>query len=726
MLMKKLVLVLLFLMGVKCYGFTVRGDFENGSCEDVKIEGDTVNCSAKLYPVPGPELVTNNPHFEGKPSSIYFHCLVEGAKGRKLNFKVRYGGWWIFVVFISNDEGKTWKPLQGIRTNRISKENNDDKLLSFSIAIEGDKVHIASYIPSTLTDIDNLIQDISKTGYVKEEVVSHSVQKRPLKIIIITDSSVPDSKKKGVYVRGGVHACAELSGPHIIEGMARYLVSNDPVADRLRKEFIWLLVPIANIDAVYNGWGAGCNATGHHMNRPASQDIDPEEYGIRSYMENWLKDSNHKLYFSMDIHTGAAGIFGLVEYSGALSRHTHYNKFTEVLEMISNMYVKPHIFGTEKSYLNAEPETISGISDEYCLEDARRGYMRLDREEEIWVTRERLHREGMYIVKAIGESCMAGVNFGNLEGNLLDNDDKPIADAEIEIVASSNSTNIDIEGKPLSYKVKSDNKGKYVFKHISSGLYKLTANKIGFKSRTIDDICIRAGTWVSNTKIELETVAEYVSEINRAKLQSELKSKREQEQKQRAYEKYERQYEEARKCGVPEGYFVLIQAENFAGQGDGEVGGEVNIMPHAIRANAYGDSINEWNNRGQWLEYDFEVAQDGYYQIVFRYCLGVGGSLGRCSLKIDGEYPCDAAQRMEMPATIEEGMSVTDSWSNWKFYTLHWPEIVVEKKPFFVHMKAGKHKMRLETLSSGGLNLDYLVVAAPFMEVTREAVEKQK
>ena len=36
----------------------------------------------------------------------------------------------------------------------------------------------------------------------------------------------------------------------------------------------------------------------------------------------------------------------------------------------------------------------------------------------------------------------------------------------------------------------------------------------------------------------------------------------------------------------------------------------------------------------------------------------------------------------------------------------------------------GSHTIRLENTTGGGLNLDYLVVAEPFMKVTRESVEQ--
>lgn len=203
------------------------------------------------------------------------------------------------------------------------------------------------------------------------------------------------------------------------------------------------------------------------------------------------------------------------------------------------------------------------------------------------------------------------------------------------------------------------------------------------------------------------TVAELTARLRREKVEAALargKQEREAIEKQAA-----EQQAKAHAASIPADYFVLIQAENLLEQR----GGKVTITSKKVAT--FGDAFLNWDNRGHWIDYEFEVAHEGYYQVALKYCRE-GGPVTR-SLRIDGEYPCEAAGQMEMPGT--------GGWSNgadnWKFYTLQWPLI---EKPCFVFLKAGKHRLRVENVSGGGLNLDYVLLAAPFMEVTREGVEK--
>lgn len=209
------------------------------------------------------------------------------------------------------------------------------------------------------------------------------------------------------------------------------------------------------------------------------------------------------------------------------------------------------------------------------------------------------------------------------------------------------------------------------------------------------------------TKGDQPTVAEHTASLRVAKLHTALE--RERKERESIEKRAAELLGKARACKVPTDYFVLVQAENLIEQG----GGEVTITSKKV--GAHGDAFLNWDNRGHWIDYDVEVAHDGYYQVLLKYCRE-GGPVTR-SLQIDGEYPTQFAKRIEMPGT--------GGWSNgadnWKLYRLDWPLI---DKPCFVELKAGKHRLRVENVSGGGLNLDYLIIAAPFMAVTTEAVEK--
>lgn len=204
------------------------------------------------------------------------------------------------------------------------------------------------------------------------------------------------------------------------------------------------------------------------------------------------------------------------------------------------------------------------------------------------------------------------------------------------------------------------------------------------------------------------TVAEYTARIRREKLLSA--QQREEARRREIQQKVAKQYSTAKASAVPKDFFVLIQAENFKAQG----GGKVVITDRKVAS--YGKAFLHWDNRGHWLEYEFSVPQDGYYKLLFKYCRE--GAPTYRALQIDGEYPCDEARKMEMPGT--------GGWSNgadnWQFYTLSW-ELV--GKPYLIFLKGGKHTLRIENVTGdSGLNLDYILLTAPFMQPTRQNFEK--
>lgn len=218
--------------------------------------------------------------------------------------------------------------------------------------------------------------------------------------------------------------------------------------------------------------------------------------------------------------------------------------------------------------------------------------------------------------------------------------------------------------------------------------------------------------WVPNPKPTPEAVAAHAAAIRAARdHKQQADEAREQEQERQAQAKYgpdvEKQHAAAKAAGLPAGYFVLVQAEKTAAEG----GGKVTVTR---KPGAFGEAFWGWDSAGHWLEYRFEIAQDGYYQIVLKYARGEAGGPGVRSLQIDGEFPCEAARAMELPNS--------GGWENWKLFRLRWPAF--KDKAFLVPLKAGPHALRLANVSGAGVNLDYLVIADPFMDVTAQAVEK--
>ena len=89
-----------------------------------------------------------------------------------------------------------------------------------------------------------------------------------------------------------------------------------------------------------------------------------------------------------------------------------------------------------------------------------------------------------------------------------------------------------------------------------------------------------------------------------------------------------------------------------------------------------------WNTAGQWIEWEFEVPEDGYYNISIkaRQTYQRGGLSCR-TVYIDGEVPFDALSSVAFAYD-----------TNWKMHTL----ADKEGTPYRFYMTKGSHKIRLE------------------------------
>jgi hypothetical protein len=163
---------------------------------------------------------------------------------------------------------------------------------------------------------------------------------------------------------------------------------------------------------------------------------------------------------------------------------------------------------------------------------------------------------------------------------------------------------------------------------------------------------------------------------------------------------------EAKEKPAPAGTIVAVQAEDFTAEGGGKMG-----VTGEKRA-AIGKCINMWDALGQWVEWTVEAPADGYYHVTFCYCSEMDKA--ERELKVNGEVQEPFAP-LVFPAT--------GGWSNgsddWRLHTAINP---ANDQPLLVRFKQGKNVLRLTNSNGRGINVDYLAVTSPDVEVDRERI----
>ncbi|NWQ76524.1 CBPC4 carboxypeptidase, partial [Columbina picui] len=177
--------------------------------------------------------------------------------------------------------------------------------LTFSIKFphKDDVCYLAYHYPYTystmMSHLDILEQSRNpRKVYWRQQTLCQTLGGNPCPLLTIT--AMPDSKKRDdleqfcnrpyVFLMARVHP-GESNASWVMKGTLEFLVSSDPIADLLRKCFIFKIIPMLNPDGVING-NHRCSLSGDDLNRqwltPSSQ-LHPTIYhakGLLCYLRS--------------------------------------------------------------------------------------------------------------------------------------------------------------------------------------------------------------------------------------------------------------------------------------------------------------------------------------------------------------------------------------------------------------------------------------------------------
>ena len=107
-------------------------------------------------------------------------------------------------------------------------------------------------------------------------------------IIKITSNceNLKKEQKKYVIINARIHA-AETSSSYVVEGLLKFLISQEPEAIEMRNKYIFIILPILNPDGVVIG-NSRCSAGGYDLNRCwnfPKLDQHPTIYGFKSLFQ---------------------------------------------------------------------------------------------------------------------------------------------------------------------------------------------------------------------------------------------------------------------------------------------------------------------------------------------------------------------------------------------------------------------------------------------------------
>jgi hypothetical protein len=141
---------------------------------------------------------------------------------------------------------------------------------------------------------EQFVQSLRSHPLATVEKIGESPEKRNLWLVRITDAS--PQPKEHFLIRSRVHAY-ESASSYAMEGMVRWLLSEEPYAAAALRRYVFVVIPMANPDGVHNGLGSLTAPRGYNLSSipyqpdpaslPLKQAIDRVRPKVAIDLHNW-------------------------------------------------------------------------------------------------------------------------------------------------------------------------------------------------------------------------------------------------------------------------------------------------------------------------------------------------------------------------------------------------------------------------------------------------------
>ncbi len=166
---------------------------------------------------------------------------------------------------------------------------------------EGTKV-VSSEPQTKEWELPGILLESPKLWY-RRELLCRSLGGLPVHVMTITSPQGEGiNKTKYVVISARVHA-SETPGSCKVQGIISFLLSDSPVAEALRNEFVFLIVPMMNPDGVVLG-NNRCSLAGYDLNRCWSRPLrskQPTVYALKRRMRELVAEGRQICVFC-DLH----------------------------------------------------------------------------------------------------------------------------------------------------------------------------------------------------------------------------------------------------------------------------------------------------------------------------------------------------------------------------------------------------------------------------------------
>ncbi|MEO5893176.1 MAG: M14-type cytosolic carboxypeptidase [Ferruginibacter sp.] len=286
--------------------------------DSIRISAD-FDCGSigKLVESPANVLTGPTLHWKHKTSTddqyYWFYFRMDHVQGKTVTVKLDHlSGIYRGQPHLIYTEGT--RPVYSYdkkNWERITEVSYDSSMhtLTFLKRFAKDSVWLAYAHPYSYERELEFLGSLPKNRrYLQIDTLGWSAQSRPIRLLTITDTTVPAADKKVVLITTLQHA-GEAIGGFFVEGMTGYLLSEAATAIESRKKIIYKIVPMMNPDGIHHGM-TRLNANYEDLNQEWDDDFidtvhaptEPEVASVKNWIRNWLQ-SGKKIDLALDVHS---------------------------------------------------------------------------------------------------------------------------------------------------------------------------------------------------------------------------------------------------------------------------------------------------------------------------------------------------------------------------------------------------------------------------------------
>jgi murein tripeptide amidase MpaA len=167
--------------------------------------------------------------------------------GQDVTITIKGGGHWNYYLPVYSYDRQTWHHFSERQTTQPTKHS-----LAVTARFKSDTVWVARYVPYTYTHLNAYLKRLDARRGVTVGDIGRTREGRIVPTVTITDSRVPLAKKRRVLIHARTHP-GEVGSSFLLEGMLDYLSSNSRTARAMRKNLVFDVVPMLNVDGVVAG-----------------------------------------------------------------------------------------------------------------------------------------------------------------------------------------------------------------------------------------------------------------------------------------------------------------------------------------------------------------------------------------------------------------------------------------------------------------------------------------